>query len=347
MSNLSSIDKNFKIETNIQKEGLRFYDSRLAPFALHGVYHKDGKFRRMPEDVAKATSQGVFELHTFCSGGRVRFRTDSPYVAIHTKMPIIGRMSHDAMTGSSGFDLYVGGNYRASFVPPFDMKDGYESLIHLGSSEMREILIHFPTYSEVSELYIGLDENATVEAPTPYRITPPIVFYGSSITQGGCASRPGTTYDSMVCRRLDADYVNLGFSGNARGEEAITSYIKNLPMSVFVYDYDHNAPTVEHLAATHEKMFRAIREANPELPILILQRPVYRQNEEEARRLAILTATYENARASGDKNVYLITGEELMALAEHDGTVDGCHPNDLGFASMAKAVGTVLEKILN
>jgi lysophospholipase L1-like esterase len=185
-----------------------------------------------------------------------------------------------------------------------------------------------------------------IEAPTPYRITPPIVFYGSSITQGGCASRPGTTYDSMVCRRLDADYVNLGFSGNARGEEAITSYIKNLPMSVFVYDYDHNAPTVEHLAATHEKMFRAIREANPELPILILQRPVYRQNEEEARRLAILTATYENARASGDKNVYLITGEELMALAEDDGTVDGCHPNDLGFASMAKAVGEILEKVL-
>ena len=346
MSNLSKIDTNFEIKTTIKKEGLRFFDPRKAPFSLHGLFYKDGNFRRLPEEVARATSQGVFELHTFTSGGRIRFRTNSSYIAIHAKMPIIGRMSHDAMSGSSGFDLYVNNRYRATFMPPYDMKDGYESLVDLKTEETREILIHFPTYSTVSEVYVGLDENAMIEAPTPYRITPPVVFYGSSITQGGCASRPGTAYDAVVSRRVGADYVNLGFSGNARGEEAITSYIKNLPMSVFVYDYDHNAPTVEHLAATHEKMFRAIREANPELPILILQRPVYRQNEEEARRLAILTATYENARASGDKNVYLITGEELMALAEDDGTVDGCHPNDLGFASMAKAVGEILEKAL-
>ena len=185
-----------------------------------------------------------------------------------------------------------------------------------------------------------------MEAPSPYAIETPVVFYGSSITQGGCASRPGTSYDAIACRRLNVNYHNLGFSGNARGEDAMANYIKGLSMSAFVYDYDHNAPTVEHLRATHERMFRTVREANPTLPILILQRPVFCQSAEEAERLAILTATYEHARAEGDENVYLITGRELMAQAENDGTVDGCHPNDLGFASMARAVGDRLAKIL-
>ena len=93
MSNLSKIDTNFEIKTSIKKEGLRFFDPRKAPFSLHGLFHKDGNFRRLPEEVARATSQGVFELHTFTSGGRIRFRTNSSYIAIHAKMPIIGRMA--------------------------------------------------------------------------------------------------------------------------------------------------------------------------------------------------------------------------------------------------------------
>lgn len=346
MKPISEIDTNFVVDSKICRDDLRFYDVRRAPFRLYGVTYANGRFRRMPEAVARTVSQGVFELHTFTSGGRVRFRTDSPYVAIYTKMPIIGRMPHCALTGSSGFDLYVADQYQATFTPPFDMKDGYESLVELHGREMREITVHMPLYSEVSELSIGLAADATVEAPTPYRIEQPVVFYGSSITQGGCASRPGTSYDAMACRRLNINYHNLGFSGNARGEDAMADYVRTLPMSAFVYDYDHNAPTVEHLRATHERMFRTVREANPTLPILILQRPVYRQSAEEAERLAVLTATYEHARAAGDTNVYLITGRELMALAENDGTVDGCHPTDLGFASMAKAVGDRLATLL-
>ena len=346
MGAIDKIDTNFTVTTNIRRAGLRFFDPKEAPFALHGVFYANGQFRRMPEDVARSTSQGVYELHTFTSGGRVRLRTDSPFVAIHAKMPVVGQMPHCAMTGSSGFDLYVADQYRATFTPPFGMRDGYESLVELGERQMREITIHFPLYSSVSELYVGLAEDARMEAPTPYRVEKPVVFYGSSITQGGCASRPGTSYDALSCRRLGADYVNLGFSGNARGEETMAEYIKGLSMSAFVYDYDHNAPTLDHLAATHERMFRTVREANPDLPILILQRPVYRQSEEEAKRLEVLKATYEHARIAGDKNVYFLDGRTLMALAEGEGTVDGCHPTDLGFASMAHAVSRVLAAVL-
>ena len=185
-----------------------------------------------------------------------------------------------------------------------------------------------------------------VEAPTPYKWETPILFYGSSITQGGCSSRPGSAYANIVSRALDADIVNLGFSGNARAEVEMGEYIKNLPMSVFVYDYDHNAPTIAHLEQTHERMFRQVREAQPDLPIVLMSRPKYTLNEDDRTRLEIIRKTYENALARGDRNVYLIDGPTLMAIAGNEGTVDGSHPTDLGFFSMAQALIPVLKEIL-
>ena len=349
MSDISKIDSNFKVETNIKEKDIKFYNANQAPFEIFGVFYDNGKYRRMPENVAKTVNEGVYGLHTNTAGGRVRFKTDSRYVAINTKMFSIGKMPHFALTGSSGFDLYVceeTPNYVSTFTPPFNIQDGYESIIYFSSSKMREITINFPLYSGVCELYIGVDDKSTISSPKPYKFQKPIVYYGSSITQGGCASRPGNSYESIISRRLNADFVNLGFSGNAKGEKEIADYIKNLEMSAFVYDYDYNAPTTEHLKETHENMFEIIRKANPELPVVILSRPKFTLNDEENERLEIIRATYQNAMGSGDKNVYLIDGKTLMNLAGDDGTVDGCHPNDLGFMSMAKAVGDILEKIL-
>ena len=346
MKNISSIDSNFKVNTELNIEGIEFYDIRQSPFKLYGVFYGNGKFRRLPENVAKTVNDGVSGLHTHTAGGRVRFRTDSPYVAVHAKMPAVGKMPHFALTGSAGFDLYVGRKYHGTFVPPFGIQDGYESVVRFDNAEMRDITVNFPLYSEVAQLYIGLDKEATVSSPEPYKTEKPIVYYGSSITQGGCASRPGNSYESIISRRLDADYVNLGFSGSAKAEDEIAEYISGLSMSVFVYDYDHNAPTAEYLKETHEKMFKIIRKANPDLPIVLLSRPEFTLNEEEEKRLEIIKETYRNAIKSGDNNIYLIDGRELMKTAGNDGTVDGCHPNDLGFASMAKELGTLLEKII-
>ena len=195
-------------------------------------------------------------------------------------------------------------------------------------------------------MYIGLQEGATVCAPEPYAIETPIVYYGSSITQGACASRPGNAYESKISLRLNADYVNLGFSGNAKGEQEMIDYISSLAMSAFVYDYDYNAPTVQHLADTHERMFQGIRSAHPKIPILLMSRPTFYPTEEELKRLEIIRSTYENALKKGDKNVWLLDGRKLMELAGNEGTVDNCHPNDLGFASISKAVGDVLAQIL-
>lgn len=346
---ISEIDKNLAVETSINREGLRFYDAEWEPFKIYGIYKEDGMFRRMPEAVAEQVSVGVHELHSNTAGGRVRFVTDSPYVAIKTEyMPC--KMSHFALTGSAGFDMYIECNgetrYRGTFTPPFQVTDGYESVLDFSDNSEKGITIHFPLYSSVSKLYIGLKEGSVLKAAPGYRIEKPVVYYGSSVTQGGCASRPGNSYQSILSRHLDCDHINLGFSGSAKGEEAMADYIKDLNMSVFVMDYDYNAPNIAHLRATHSKMFQKIRQAQPELPIIIMSRPRYYLLEVEQERLEIIHNTYLAAKAEGDQNVYFISSPKLMEKASDEGTVDGCHPTDYGFHSMASAVEEILGELL-
>lgn len=347
MKNISEIDANFKVETKINKPDIKFYDISEDPFQIYGVFWENGKYRRMPASVAQSVSERVFALHSNTAGGRVRFKTDSPYVAIHAVMPSISRMAHFALTGSAGFDLYsTEHGFIKTFVPPQDIVDGYESVITIPNPGMHEFTVNLPLYSDVSELYIGLSETATVCEADPYKIKTPVVYYGSSITQGGCASRPGRTYESILSRQFSCDHINLGFAGSAKAEREMAQYITSLDMSVFVYDYDHNAPSVEHLRLTHEAMFKQIRSAHPDLPIVMMSRPVVQLKREEQQRLEIIRTTYRNALNSGDRNVYLVEGSALMEMCADEGTVDHCHPTDLGFASMAKAVADVLEQIL-
>lgn len=347
MRDISQIDSNLFVQTNLNVDNIQFYDVRSEPFSLFGVFFEDGLYRRIPEEIAKQVSENVHSLHTHTAGGRVKFITDSSYVAIKAVMPSVGKTPHCALTGSAGFDLYTGKKeeYYNAFRPPLDMSNGYESVIHFHSRAQRELTINFPIYSSVSALYIGLESDAVLEKADSYLCKKPIVFYGSSITQGGFASRPGNAYTSVLSRALQMDHINLGFSGSARAEDAIAQYIKSLDMSLFVYDYDHNAPTLDHLKNTHQKMFQTIRQAQPALPILILSRPSYRLTQEEKDRLEIIKSTYNAAIFAGDRNVYFMDGTALMKYAKSDGTVDGCHPNDLGFYSMAKVLFKYLKSV--
>ena len=344
---LDEIDGNFKLETKLDLPGLSFASVLDEPFRLYGVTHNGREFVRMPDDVARTVSSEVHLLSGNTAGGRVKFRTNSSYVAIKAVSPL-HIMPHMAPTGSSGFDLYVGRRevYCGSFHPSPSSPEGFESKVSFGDRSIREITINFPLYTRVRELYIGLESDATVLPTAGYRYEKPIVFYGSSITQGGCASRPGNSYEAHVSRALGANYLNLGFSGSAKGEIEMADYVAELDMSVFVYDYDHNAPSPEYLEKTHERMFRVIREKNPELLIVILSRPRYRQDDDVRQRLEVVKRTYDNAIARSDENVYFISGKELMRYAKNDGTVDGVHPNDLGFYSMARVLTPVLRKIL-
>ncbi len=350
MKSLAEIDKNLKVETSIKKDDIKFFDANDSMFKIYGVSYENGKYRRMPEKVASSVSEGVLALHAHCAGGRVRFRTDSPYVAISVENNGIEYSANFSYTGKAGMDIYMNEDGKDIHVGTYSIPEGttnkYEGVVELGESKLRDITINMSSYCGVNKLFIGLREDSIVEECTPYADEKPVVYYGSSITQGAFSSRPGNTYEAIVSRRLNLDYINLGFSGNALAEDEMIDYINNLDMCAFVYDYDHNAPTPEYLKETHEKMFKAIRKKHPTLPVIMMPRPRFELCPHEKRRLEIIKETYNNAVNSGDKNVYLIDNKALCALCGNDGTVDLCHPSDAGFLSMAKAVGDILEKIL-
>ena len=348
---IEDVDRNLASAVTVTEPDLVWLNVRQAPFTVHGLlYDEDmGFFVRIPQAVANEVSEGVAGgLNRQTAGGRVRFRTDSRFIAIRAVMENTKPMRHMPLTGQSGFDLYhtVEGReiYYKTFVPKHGMTEGYDAG-HGVDGVLTDYTIHFPLYDNVKELYVGLKKDATLESATPYRHTVPIVYYGNSVTQGGCASRPGNSYQAILTRRLSADHVNLGYSGNGKGEPRFAEYIAALPMSVFVMDYDYNAPTPEYLLATHEPFYRIVREKNPDLPIVFMTRPNSVGSSNRLQRREIIKRTYDIALAEGDKNVYFLDPTEHTPFAIDEGTVDHCHPSDLTFYFMATALRPILEEI--
>ena len=357
MDSYIALDKNNLSNSTLGDVEVSWHDVRKPPFSLHGFYAPETEpfFRRLPSDVAESTSDAVDKLSRESAGGRVRFSTDSPYIAIRAKFLVVGRASHLTLISSAGFDLYIdsefGGRYVREFRMPHDMKDSYEQIIHLDCGKMRSFTVNFPVHSVVESLEIGLAPNATVKAAAPYRDMEPIIIYGSSIVHGTAASRPGCIYPAILSRELNADFLNVGFSGNAKGEPVLAEYLAGLPMSIFVCDYDHNAPNVEHLEQTHHRFYEIIREKNPDVPYIMITRPNYYNallnSEDVMNRRDVVMRSYLRAREKGDKNVYFIDGTGFMtAPHQYDMMVDRVHPGDAGFMRMADIIGTVIRHII-
>ena len=351
---IEDIDENFQT-AEIGGKKLKFRKAQEKPFAMSGFawYGKEHKFCRLPEAILPQTNDGVKSLAWYTSGGMLRFRTDSPVIAIKAKLLHKNTMKHMPNSGSAGFDLYLGTGENKKFVKMSAPEVGSDSIEELLVDNLpkyiREWTINFPLYNGIKELSIGLAPECALEKPRQFAIEKPLLFYGSSITQGGCASRPGNAYFHMIARKLDANLINLGFSGSGRGEPAIAEAIASLELSAFIMDYDHNAPTIEHLIATHEKFFRIIRKKRPSLPVIFVSRCDYDRNfSESEERIAVIKQTYLNALSEGDKNVYFINGKILFGRKDRDAcTVDGCHPNDIGFYRMAKHIWPVVKKALS
>lgn len=360
MAGIEKLDKNFAFQTKLDLPDVKWYDAKQEPLQLYGVYkpQEQDYYRRMGETIAEQTNEGVKTLNLQTAGARIRFSTDSDYIALHTVVSEVQHMWNMSPSGSSSFDLYEDcdghSRYRGTFLAPPTLEKEYEYLLPLNlTKKMRNYTIHFPLYTGVESVYVGVQESATVANGLPYENALPVLYYGSSITQGGCASRPGLAYQSIIARDMNRDFINLGFSGSARAEEIIAEYIAKIPCSAFVYDYDHNAPSLEHLQNTHERMFKTIRAANPDLPIIIVGRPDYWMfskafHEGNCKRREVHMTTYLNARAAGDQNVYYVDGMSLfMGEKPDECTVDRCHPNDIGFVRMANAIGCVLNMIFD
>lgn len=344
---IEEIDKNFSASGTVP-ENTVFTSIEEKPFKIYGIKKAKDCFFRLPENTAAKVNDGTKELCFCTAGGRVRFSSNSEYIVLYVKLNKTFVMPHATFLLCGGFDIYRDGKFFYTTKPACNpLPEAYTAYIPCYDNERHEYTVVFPCYGGVSKLLIGISPNAELFASAPYKAENPVIYYGSSITQGGCASRPGLTYQELISRRLDVNYYNLGFSGSAHGEEAmahyINGYIKSHGASLFCYDYDHNAPNAEHLKNTHERFFKIIRNENPALPVIFITRPDWWASDSPERR-DIIEQTYKNAVASGDKNVYFVDGKTFGT--DPDSTVDGCHPNDIGFYLMAKTIGDKIEEVL-
>lgn len=355
---LEEIDSNFKVNEEVGESDVFFYDVKKPPFSIYGLYRaqEDGPFKRLPDEIGKNVNSGVAQLYFHTAGGRLRFATDSKYVALYVTFPRVHHHPHMPLTGSLGFDLYVDdpetgeSRFCRTFIPPIKATDHFTSKISFPDKRMRYITINFPNYNDVSALMVGLQKDAALTEGMKYPDIPPIIFYGSSITQGGCASRPGNAYPNVVCRHLNRDFINFGFSGSSKGEDLMVDYMATLPMSIFVCDYDHNAPNADHLKQTHLKLYQKIRSAHPDVPFIMISKPDFNNTMTSLTgnvdRRNVIYDTYRYAREQGDFNVYFIDGESLFCGPNEDMcTVDGTHPNDYGFALMSEKVEQTIRRI--
>ena len=345
-------DKNLVVETSLNLPDVTFYDVKEGPFVVKGIYEGAENYERMPKNVAEQVSEGVAYLSKDSAGGRILFKTNSPYIAIKTKQNQTEVIPHMTVIGVRGFDIFERTEektvMRGVLIPPYDATEGYEAVHHFEGEKEREIIIHMPAYSAPLEILIGLKKGSTLKEGMEYKHKTPVVFYGSSITQGCSAAIPGNVYSNIIARHLDTDIVNLGFSGSARGEEVMAKYIRELPMSVFVMDYNHNAYPYTELRDTHEKFFKIFREKRPDVPVVFVSRPDYdRDIPDSILREEIINTTYQNALQNGDKNVYFIPGKTLFPDEYRESMlIDMCHPTDAGMVAMAKRIGDVLRKLI-
>ena len=350
---VQNTDQTRILHADINDEALVWLDAGNAPFSLHGLFFEEteGCYRRLPKEVAKSTSTAVANLSYHTAGGRIRFRTDSPVIAVAVKLHRVPNRMGMAYAGVSGFDLYrteeEGPRFVQTFIPPSPTCDRYERLAKTDGT-MGEYTINFPLYCGVKSLYIGLREGSILEAPSEYPNELPVVFYGSSITQGASASRPGINYEGYLSRWLNFDYINLGFSGACKAENAMAEYFEALPMKAFVYDFDHNVKTSEELREKHLPFYRRVREAHPDIPILFISAPdVYLHGGDFLVRREIIRQNFEQAKAEGDNLLQYVDGGILFGKEDHmDCSVDGTHPNDLGFYRMASVLRPVVNEML-
>ncbi len=356
MSELTKIDPNLATKT---ASGGTFSSIDEPPFTLYGLFKDEKGYFRFPPEIAEKVSDGVAYLNRQTAGGMVRFRTNSPSLAVSAKKPgSIDIMGHMAPMSSCGFDMYSGTTFLGGFVPPQPFGGEYTSERELCTAFCEkdedgffEVTMYLPTYGVYNDIGIKAADGYEIRPAKPFRNQKPVVFYGSSITQGGCSSSAGGSFVNMISRMLDLYCINLGFSGSAKAEPAMCEYLAELEMSAFVMDYDHNAPDSAHLEHTHFALYETVRKAKPDLPIIIASSvpvltPSWQNGDAQGARREIIRATYQKAVAAGDKNVYFLDGCEFFEDVPFDYcTVDGVHPNTLGMYQMAKGFGSVLKQL--
>jgi hypothetical protein len=337
---------------------LSLTNQELQVCGLPWFKENGGQLLRLPLRSKSSFRPAVWNLANSPSGARIRLRSDTKLLSIRLEYPSAPNMANMHAFGQTGVDLYSDGEYLATAVADKEAQPGktYEKVLFDFSKQpraTRDLVLYLSLYKPVKVLGIGVDPEAKLEAPKPFVTAKPVVFYGTSITQGGAASRPGMSYQAQLCRRLNLDFVNLGFSGNGLGEPAVAAAVAEIDASCFVLDFGANHHTCADMAKVYAPFLDAVRAKHPHTPILAITlnynaveaRDAALKRDREQKREHIRQVVQQRIQA-GDSRLYLVEGTDLLGRAQADGLVDGSHPNDLGFFWMANGLSAPLRKAL-
>lgn len=209
-----------------------------------------------------------------------------------------------------------------------------------------------PLYDEVEILAVGIDEDAQILAPCPFSVPKLVVFYGTSITQGGCASRPGLSYQGIACRQLNLDYMNFGFSGRGKCELVLAQALAQIDAACYVLDVgSNNKPPEEFHQRFHPFLEHLVNE-RPNVPVLIMMPSWFnaelwseKELDENNHRRETVRETVEYWQ-NREAIVSILERKDCIGEAFSECTVDGKHPNEFGFAQIAKNLIPALSQIL-
>jgi hypothetical protein len=339
------------------KADLVWYDSRLLELEGQGWKDTKAPFDRFPGKAEGKVPASVWGLSRHSAGLAVRFITDAANVQVKWSVTNANlAMPHMPATGVSGVDLYVRGNkdgqWRWAGVGMPRQKDDNTTTIAVPAGK-KECLLYFPLYNGTTAIAIGVPKNAFF-SKGPARsaaFAKPLVFYGTSITQGGCASRPGMVHTAILGRKLERPVINLGFSGSGRMDESVGELLAELDAAVFVIDCLPNMQAAEITART-APFVQALRQARPQTPIVLVEDRTYtnaavndnlRKRNETSR--AAFKAEYDKLRAANVPHLHYLRGDRLLG-DDGEAAVDGSHPTDLGFLRQAEAMLETLAPLL-
>lgn len=329
---------------------ITFPDSSLPVFGMPWFEENAPKLWRLPASASSRLPNAVRGLMRHSSGGRIRFSTDSSKLQLRIDAPNVRVMRNMSPIGCRGFDVYVDGVYWNS---DFVQKEGEQTLALFAGAhhKSKQVTIYLPLFQEARVLAAGVDADAEIGPPKPFAKERPVVFYGSSIAQGGCACRAGMTYEAILARRLNVDFVNLGFSGAGKAEPEVVDLVAQLDACCFVFDLGKSFRLQP--AEVYGAMLDKVRAAHPSTPLVCVT-PIFSTREfYDAKYTEISVHTRNVMRQAatqrieaGDTNVHLIEGLDLLGSTNADMLHEGVHPTDWGFVQIADRLEPLLRSVL-
>lgn len=340
----------------VSAEETFYYNASEFSLLGKGVGETYNMYSRLPDSLSKVVRKQLFDLGQNSAGMSIRFATNSTEIHISWKSLNGFRMNHMTSAGVRGLDLYVlddndGWVFAGTARPTLNKMSNKSRVIYGMKPKMREYMLFLSLYDGVTNLEIGVDSNAVIEKPNVNlpKEEKPVVLYGTSIMQGGCASRPGMAHTNILQRRLNREMINLGFSGNAHLDYEVAEVMANIDAGMFVIDCLPNCKTVD-LYDRYVNFFRIIRDKNPDVPVLMIESPIFPQlrfNDEEYKIIEeknkALKEIYDGLVKSGEKEIYYLKGDDILGH-DGEGTVDGIHFTDLGFMRYADLLEPIIKK---